>query len=204
LGLPLDAPTRALVRLASAIARGNDGAIAARCRDAVQAEVPAVWVDELLLLSMLMAGWPRALGAAAIWRRESGFRAPAADASLSETLEEWRARGEALCRVVYGANYDRLRENVRGLHPALDAWMVRDGYGRVLARPGLDLARRELCVVAETAALAAGPQLLSHLKGALNAGTSPPVVAEVVELVAQDLNESECRLLEVLWKKAVS
>ena len=127
---------------------GTRKASVARAREAVAAEVPSVWVDELLLLSMLMAGWPRALTAAAVWRRESGARAPAADASATETLDDWRTRGEALCRVVYGANYERLRENVRALHPALDAWMVRDGYGRVLSRPGLDLVRRELCVVA--------------------------------------------------------
>lgn len=200
----MDEPTRALVRLAVAIARGDDPAIAARSRDAVQAEVPAVWVDELLLLSMLMAGWPRALGAAAIWRRESGFRAPAADASAWETLDDWRARGDALCRVVYGANYERLRENVRVLHPALDTWMVRDGYGRVLARPGLDLVRRELCVVAETAALEAGPQLLSHLRGALNAGATGQLVGEVVGLISQDLVGESAVLLAKMWERAQS
>lgn len=173
-----------------------------RSREAVTAEVPAVWVDELLLLSMLMAGWPRALGAAAVWRRESGVRAPAADVSVGETLEEWRVRGEALCRVVYSVNYERLRENVRALHPALDGWMVRDGYGRVLARPGLDLARRELCVVAQTAALEAGPQLLSHLRGALNAGASAAVISDVVRLVSEDLSGSGRGLLVETWNRA--
>ncbi len=201
---PLDAPTRALVRLAVAIARGNGEAIAERARDVVAVLVPAVWVDELLLLSMLMVGWPRVLSAAAVWRRESGFRAPAADASATESLEDWRARGEAACRVVYGANYERLRDNVRALHPALDAWMVRDGYGRVLSRPGLDLARRELCVIAQTAVLGAGPQMLSHLKGALHAGASNAVITEAVRLVGQDLNESERRLLEEMWDRAQS
>ncbi len=204
LEIPVDGSTRALVRLAVAIARGDDPAIAARSRHAVQAEVPAVWVDELLLLSMLMAGWPRALGAAAIWRRESGIRAPAADASASETLDDWRVRGEALCSVVYGANYERLRENVRVLHPALDAWMVRDGYGRVLARPGLDLIRRELCVIAETAVLEAGPQLLSHLRGALNAGATVQLVGEAVGIVSQDLAGESVVLLAEMWERAQS
>jgi 4-carboxymuconolactone decarboxylase len=201
---PLDPPTRALVRLAVAVARGQEADIAERSRAAVAAEVPAVWVDELLLLSMLMVGWPRALGAAAVWRRESGFRAPAADASVAESLDDWRVRGEAACRVIYGVNYERLRENVRALHPALDAWMVRDGYGRVLSRPGLDLARRELCVIAQTAVLQAGPQLLSHLKGALHAGATNEAVAEAVRLIAPDLRESERRLLEEMWSRAQS
>lgn len=183
----LDRATRSLVRLAVAVARGDDELLTVRVREACTAEVPPIWVDELLLLSMLMVGWPRALGAAAVWRRESGIRAAAADASAKETLEEWRVRGEALCRVVYGPNYERLRENVRALHPALDAWMVRDGYGMVLSRPGLDLVRRELCVIAQTAVLEAGPQLLSHLKGALNAGADGRLLDELVSLLSSDL-----------------
>jgi 4-carboxymuconolactone decarboxylase len=190
LDVTLDAPTRALVRLAAAVAQGRDELLAERSREAVAAHVPAIWVDELLLLSMLMVGWPRALGAAAVWRRESGVRASATDASATETLETWRVRGEALCRVVYGSNYERLRENVRALHPALDAWMVRDGYGMVLSRPGLDLVRRELCVIAQTAVLEAGPQLLSHLKGAMNAGADSTLIHDVVELLAPDLTSS--------------
>ena len=77
--MTLDPPTRALVRLAAAVAHGRDDVLAERAREAVQAQAPAIWVDELLLLSMLMAGWPRALGAAAVWRRESGVRASATD-----------------------------------------------------------------------------------------------------------------------------
>ena len=191
----LDAPTRALLRLAAAVAGGRDEMLAERAREAVEAHVPAIWVDELLLLSMLMVGWPRALGAAAVWRRESSVRAPATDASASETLETWRLRGEALCRVVYGSNYERLRENVRALHPALDAWMVRDGYGMVLSRPGLDLVRRELCVIAQTAVLEAGPQLLSHLKGAMNAGADTSLLEGTIELLARDLGSSAVALL---------
>lgn len=198
----LDPATRALVHLAVAIARGRDEELAARSREALAAEVPPIWVDELLLLSMLMVGWPRALGAAGVWRRESGVRAAAADASASESLEEWRVRGEALCRVVYGAGYERLRDNVRALHPALDAWMVRDGYGRVLSRPGLDLVRRELCVIAQTAELEAGPQLLSHLKGALNAGADSTLIDGVVELLTPDLTRTAREQLRELSARA--
>jgi 4-carboxymuconolactone decarboxylase len=202
LDVTLDGPTRALIRLAAAMAGGRDEVLAERAREAVEAQVPAIWVDELLLLSMLMVGWPRALGAAAVWRRESGVRAPATDASASETLETWRARGEALCRVVYGSNYERLRENVRALHPALDAWMVRDGYGMVLSRPGLDLVRRELCVIAQTAVLEAGPQLLSHLKGAMNAGADSILIDAVVALLSPDLSSSAEALLRELSASA--
>ena len=56
-------------------------------------------------------------------------------------------------RQVYGDNYAKLRENVKKLHPALDTWMLVEGYGRTLSRTGLDLARREFCVIAQTAVL---------------------------------------------------
>ncbi|HEX9892489.1 MAG TPA: carboxymuconolactone decarboxylase family protein, partial [Gemmatimonadales bacterium] len=98
----LDAATRALVTLAAAVAVGREPLIEEQSRAAVAADVPAVWIDELLLQSVLMVGWPRALVAAGIWRRESGARAPAADPSLTEDSEQWRRRGEATCGVVYG------------------------------------------------------------------------------------------------------
>jgi 4-carboxymuconolactone decarboxylase len=77
--------------------------------------------------------------------------------------------------------YERLRDNVRALHPALDEWMILEGYGKVLSRPGLDLPRRELCIVAACAATGQERQLHSHLHGARNAG-----VAEVVVRAALD------------------
>lgn len=77
-----------------------------------------------------------------------------------------------MCQVVYGGQYGRLRENVRALHPDMERWMVVEGYGKVLGRPGLDLATRELCIVALLAVLGAPRQLYAHLRGALNAGAS--------------------------------
>ena len=67
------------------------------------------------------------------------------------------ARGEATCAAVYGPFYERLRLNIRALHPALDAWMIVEGYGKVLGRPGLDLARRELACRGGLRGRAAGP-----------------------------------------------
>jgi 4-carboxymuconolactone decarboxylase len=63
----------------------------------------------------------------------------------------------------------------------MERWMVEEGYGKVLGRPGLDLRDRELCIVALLAVLDAPRQLHSHLRGALNVGTPPPEVAEALE-----------------------
>lgn len=100
---------------------------------------------------------------------------PAPDAEddgrgAADALEAWARRGEALCRRVYGSAYEGLRENVRRLHPALDRWMVTEGYGKVLSRPGLEPVVRELCIVALLAVTGGEPQLHSHLRGALRLG----------------------------------
>jgi len=115
-------------------------------------EVDPVAVEEIILQSYLFAGFPRALNAARAWRATSGRAAPAEDAEASvEDLDLWRKRGEETCAIIYGENYEKLRQNIRELHPALDEWMIVDGYGKVLSRPGLDLRTRELCVVAACA-----------------------------------------------------
>mmetsp|Transcript_34843 Transcript_34843/g.56394 ORF Transcript_34843/g.56394 Transcript_34843/m.56394 type:complete len:100 (-) Transcript_34843:45-344(-) len=58
------------------------------------------------------------------------------------------------------------------LHPDLDQWMVRVGYGMILSRPGPTPRERELCAVAALAGLSVSPQLISHIRGALRVGAT--------------------------------
>src|SRR5438132_6333562 len=60
-GPVLDAPTAALVRVAAAVARGNGPELKARFAAARDARVPGRWIEELLLQSMLVVGYPLAL-----------------------------------------------------------------------------------------------------------------------------------------------
>ncbi len=94
---------------------------------------------------------------------------------------------------VYGTMYDRLRENIRHLHPLLDDWMIDEGYGKVLSRPGLDLPRRELCIVAACAATGQDRQLHSHLHGARNVGASVGAVDAAVDALAGVLGAARLR-----------
>jgi len=198
----LDAPTRALVVLAAAIAVGSATRLEAACRAAVEAGVPSLWVDELLLQSVLMVGWPRALIGADAWRLVSGRPAVSVeDGGDYRRHVEWASRGEEVCRIIYEGQYDRLRENVCALHPALERWMVVDGYGRTIGRPGLDLARRELCVVAQVAVQGAERQLHSHFKGAMRAGATPVVVEAALEAASPSLGERERVLALSLWER---
>jgi 4-carboxymuconolactone decarboxylase len=196
----LDAPTRALVRLAAVVAASPEPALRAALADAVTA-IPHVWVEELLLQSYLFAGFPRTLNAMREWRRLSGRPAPAEDvgADAVSNAAAWEAAGEVTCARVYGRFYDRLRPNIAALHPALDAWMIVDGYGKVLSRPGLDLPRRELCVVAVCAVAEQDRQLHSHLHGVLHVGCSPQVVSDALDALADLLPPAARESTQRLW-----
>lgn len=197
----LDDATRTLVRLAAVVTTGDDAAVRAALAVAAN-EVPPLWVEELLLQTYLFAGFPRALNATREWRRVSGRPARAVDSGAGGgEATEWRRQGEVTCARVYGRAYDRLRANIRGLHPALDDWMVVEGYGKVLSRPGLDLPRRELCIVAACAAAAQERQLLSHLHGALNVGVPAEVVDGAIEALATVLDEERLRATRMLWAR---
>ena len=198
----LDDATRRLVQVAAIVAAGTESEV----RDALaeaESVVPHPWIEELLLQTYLFAGFPRSLNAFREWRR----RVPAPEESGASQIDpqQWEARGRETCRAVYGRMYDKLRHNIETLHPALDTWMIVEGYGKVLSRPDLDLPRRELCIVAACVASGQERQLHSHLHGALNVGVPGAVVREALEslhgLVAGDrLNAARLLFERVIGK----
>ena len=122
---------------------------------------------------MLHAGYPAALeGVRVLAERWPGR----ARRSREGTPADWRRRGAALCQRVYGPVYSRLVARVRAMHPDLAVWMVEQGYGRVLSRPRLGVAERELVAVAVLAVGGWERQLKSHLKGAARVGALPAEV----------------------------
>ena len=190
-----DAGRAALLRLSAALATRHPAAIRAEMEVARQ-EADATAVEEVILQSHLFVGFPDALNALATWREVSGLPAPG---PIGEDPAEWEARGARVCEAVYGANYAKLRQNVRGLHPDVDGWMVTGGYGRVIGRPGLDLATRELCLVALLAVWNVPRQLHSHLRGALNAGASAGQVDAAVEIACGFLEPDAAAAVRALW-----
>lgn len=197
----LDDQTRCLVRLAAVIGAGTERQLRAMLVEA--RTLPHTWVEEVILQSYLFAGFPRTLNAAREWRRISGTAAPAtdhdADATAPGMIDAWRERGELTCEQVYGDMYDKLRVNITKLHPALDFWMITDGYGKLLSRPGLDLVRRELCVVAICALAEQDRQLHSHFHGALNVGASPAQVSATLDALKDMLNADALVRYRLLW-----
>ena len=187
-------PEQLLVRLSASLATRDPAAIRASMVAALDADPVAV--EEVLLQSHLFVGFPDALNALGLWREISGRPA---SPPLGEDPREWDARGEEVCAAVYGANYRKLRANVRTLHPDVDGWMVAGGYGRVIGRPGLDLATRELCIAALLAVWNVPRQLHSHLRGALNAGASVARVDEAMRIACGFMDDEGSARAWALW-----
>ena len=178
---PLPPEIAALVRFSARIAAGTEPEVRLACQEVLDADTPTPWVEEAVLQAYLFAGFPRALNAAREWRKVSGVAAPAHEDLPAPDLWRWRMQGEQTCETVYGKFYEKLRENIVHLHPALDEWMIVEGYGKILSRPGLELRLRELCIVAACVATGQDRQLHSHLHGALNAGATADEVAGTLD-----------------------
>ena len=204
--LPLPSPERALARLAAAVASGGEERLASAIEETRVAGTPAEWIEELILQAIVVVGFPRTLVAMRAWRAVNGQRSTVNGGVADPGMDyadhaAWTKAGERTCRAVYGTNYERLREAVRKLHPALDAWMITEGYGRTLSRPGLTLRQRELCMVAMVATLDTPHQLHSHLRGALNAGATREDVTAVVDAVRGDLSAAAQGTLDRTWQR---
>ena len=196
----LDASTRMLVRVAALLAGGSEQDI----RNALQEAVGVVndeWIEEAILQTYLFAGFPRSLNGMREWRRISGRTAPLSDVSEVADAVVWKRDGEQTCSTVYGRFYAQLRHNIRDLHPALDGWMIMEGYGKVLSRPQLELWRRELCIVAACAISRQDRQLHSHLHVALHSGATASQVDETFEAIRDLLAPNDVARHLALWAR---
>jgi len=138
-------------------------------------------VQETILQCYLFAGYPAAIEGFFVLRDVlKGRGLDSRGAAEESRIETWRERGLALCQRVYGEKYGQLRRNLGEISPELDEWMIVEGYGKVLSRPGLDLVTRELCTTAALTALGWPRQLLSHIRGALNVGAERREIQEAI------------------------
>jgi 4-carboxymuconolactone decarboxylase len=193
----IEPSVRALISMCAAIGARNRAALASTI-DAAAEQADPTEAEEALLQSYLFVGFPVALQALAMWRERTGKQAP--NDARSDAPESWRARGEAVCEKVYAGQYDRLRENIARIHPDMERWMLEEGYGKVLSRPGLDLKTRELCIIGVLVGLDAPQQLYSHLRGALNAGAPQEDVEAAVEIACAHCSLSAKESARGVWK----
>jgi len=188
---------RALVALSATIAQQDPELLETALAEAGQ-RASVEHVEETLLQSYLFVGYPAALQAIGRWREMSGRPAPAPQPG---GWAEWASRGADVCRQVYGGQYERLRDNVRALHPDMEQWMLVEGYGKVLGRPGLPLVTRELCIIALLAVQRAPHQLYSHMRGALQVGASEEDVGEALALAGAVSGAERATLASRVWQK---
>jgi 4-carboxymuconolactone decarboxylase len=197
--MALDKQTLALVRIAVATATGDEAQLRERMIAARAVDVPALWVEELLLQTFLNVGYPLALVAFGVWRSVQPSPEAGSEPIAHPEWERWTERGVQACSEVYGRTYHKLLLNLRALHPAIEPLVIVDAYGKILGRPALDSKKRELCTLAAIAMLNAPRQLNAHLRGALNTGWTREDVDEVLGMVEADLNKERALKLWEMW-----
>ena len=123
-----------------------------------------VEMEELVLQNLLFAGFPKTIEALKILRRHYP------EVLKSVSTQDRRQQGLSTSQKIYGKRQNRLLQIMDELHPDITDWMIEDGYGRVLSRPGLELMDRELAVIAALMATGMHQQFRAHFRGALNIG----------------------------------
>lgn len=165
-------------------------------------------VREAILQVFLHAGYPATLEGLFILQDILGNEnnPPAGEFMESAIAEKWYKMGLETCRAVYRDKFEKLVKNVEGLSPDLAMWMVTEGYGKVLSRPGLDLAAREMISAAVLAMGDFPRQLHSHLQGALNTGASIEELEELLdklcEIDAEKGKKALCMFKMIKHKKS--
>src|SRR5437879_13870485 len=99
----LDPQAVALIRVATAIAKGDEAVLRERMTAARASHVPTEWVDELLLQSLLNVGYPLTLMAFGVWRKVAGPVAKAGGDLSHDHWALWQERGATL----YAESYRR-------------------------------------------------------------------------------------------------
>lgn len=139
----------------------------------------SVELTEALLQCHLFCGFPRTIaGLDALRSHGLHLEAPAGEPDAPS-----EARGAELFDSIYGGGADGVRAHLSGLQPTFARWVAEHAYGRVLSRPGLGGADRELLAVAMLAATGHDRQLASHARGAVRLGARPGAVAALLERV---------------------
>lgn len=185
------AQRRALAALVALAARGAVGALAARAEACREAGVPAGALREALLQLVPYVGFPRTLSA--LGALAAAGQLPAAPAGVAPDLAEAQRApaGRAAFEAVYGETAARVRAGLAGLDPLLPAWTEEFAYGRVIARPQLALAEREVLAVAVLAALGGlGDPLLGHLRGAARLGVGRDELAALLAGLPPEVPEA--------------
>ncbi len=159
-----------LARVSVLAALGRRVKLGTLLETSATSRIASTKIIETLLQVHLFGGFPASIEGLRVFHNAYGRTRHSRTIGTRMRLHERTRRGIATCKRVYGPKYTHLLTSMRKLHPDLCMWMIEDGYGKVLSRPGLTLAERELIAVATLAGLDWPRQLCSHVIGCVNAG----------------------------------
>lgn len=94
-------------------------------------------------------------------------------------------RGLAMLRSIDGKAGEAVVESLGDIAPDFATYLLEFPFGDIYSRPGLDLKKREIAVVAALTALGnARPQLKVHISAALNVGCGREEIVETIMMMA--------------------
>lgn len=169
--------------LSAAIAGRDDASARLVMAMALEDGVPARSVEEIILQSHLFLGFPAMIEAARIFADVSGNggKGDGLPGAYSENdCRDWNRKGTAKIKHIYGSAFDRLVRYVNSFSPQILTWMINDGYGQVLSRPGAPFPLRELSVVATLTVTSYENQLGAHIRGTLNVGVESAMISKTI------------------------
>jgi len=177
LGASGDPGLRCLALLHGATCIGRFDLVAALHELADRLAIPVERRREAALQVAAYGGFPRTIEGLALLAE----RAPSAGPAATErTADDRRRAGRDVWDKVYAEQADEVLAWLGTLAPELPGWVLDDAYGRVLSRPGLSLAERELLGVAALALMGLASPLASHVRGALRNGSNAPAVSDIL------------------------
>ena len=193
--------------LSAAIAGREDIATEAIMRAALAAGIRLRAIDEIIMQSHLFLGFPAMIEAARIFGRVHPRRygkKTLPQAYDDKAVKSWNKDGLDKIRHIYGPAFDRLVAYINSFSPQVLTWMINDGYGQVLSRPGVSFQLRELSVVATLTVTSYTNQLGAHIRGALNVGVATELLDTTIENCGHFCSKSRVTVARTLLKKAVS
>ncbi|MCB9870675.1 MAG: carboxymuconolactone decarboxylase family protein [Planctomycetes bacterium] len=174
----LEPEVRLLVVAKVAVWPGDEARLTEACTHGRRLGMPRSQIEEVLLQAVLFCGFPRVVNAFQTLRAVWPAPTPPAGGGLPEA--EQRAAGEALFHSIYGANTDAVLGMLRDCHHELHEFVLDTAYGRILTRPGLRPAVRELLAAGILAHTGQIPQLVAHGRGALALGATAAQLGEAI------------------------
>ena len=170
--------------ISAAIAAHNHSALKTIFPLALEDKVSPQTISEIILQSHLFLGYPAMIEAARLF---SAFHAPKKVPGHNlasydtDDVKGWHRQGTGKIRRLYGSQLPQLIDYINSFSPQILTWMVNDGYGRVLSRMGASFQLRELSTVATLTVTSYDNQLLAHIRGTVNIGVDPDLIAQTID-----------------------